>query len=172
MFEEHAQNEKSICWYALRTKSRHEKMVRERLVRKGVEALLPTVKRMSRWKDRKKEIEHPLFPGYCFVRFSLDEKLQVLNIIGVVNIVGCGHRPEVIPNEEISSLKVVMTSFLQYDPHPYLKEGMNVEVVDGVLKGVRGILLQKSEGHRLAVGVRLIQQALAVDVNAMDVMPL
>ena len=160
------------CWYALRTKSRHEKVVRERLVREGVEALLPTMKRLSRWKDRKKEIEVPLFPGYCFVRFSLERRFPVLNVIGVVDIVGCGHRPEAIPDEEILALKAVMASFLRYDAHPYLKEGMNVEVVGGALKGVRGILLQKNKGHRLAVGIQLIQQAVAVEIDGMDVVPI
>ena len=167
------QTNHSLLWYALRTKSRHEKVVRECLLREGVEALLPTMKRLSRWKDRKKEIEVPvpLFPGYCFVRFSLVEKLSVLKIFGVVEIVGCGHRPEPIPEEEISALKTVMASFLNYDVYPYLEEGMRVEVVWGVLKGVRGILLQKNEGHRLSVGIRLIQQSVAVEIDAMDVVP-
>ncbi|GJL66033.1 MAG: transcription termination factor NusG domain protein [Nitrospirales bacterium] len=172
MFDVQEKIERRTCWYALRTKSRHEKVVRERLGHEGVEALLPTVKRISQWRDRKKEVEAPLFPGYCFVRLSLKEKLPVLKIVGVVDIVGCGQHPAVIPDEEISSLKAVIASVLHYDPHPYLQEGMSVEVVGGVLKGVRGVLLRKKEGHRLAVGVRLIQQALAVDVNAMDVMPL
>lgn len=44
-------------WYALRTKSRHEKLVRDQLDKRGIEPLLPTVKRLSQWKDRKKEIE-------------------------------------------------------------------------------------------------------------------
>ena len=161
----------SLLWYALRTKSRHEKVVRESLLREGVEALLPTMKRLSRWKDRKKEIEVPLFPGYCFVRLSLEKRLPVLKIFGVVEIVGCGHRPEPIPEEEISALKTVMASFLNYDVYPYLEEGMRVEVVWGVLKGVRGILLQKNEGHRLSVGIRLIQQSVAVEIDAMDVVP-
>ncbi|WP_447968622.1 transcription termination/antitermination protein NusG [Nitrospira sp. M1] len=158
-------------WYALRTKSRHEKVVRERLVYEGVEALLPTIKRLSRWKDRKKEIETPLFPGYCFVRCVLENKLPILNIVGVVEIVGCGHRPQAIPEEEISALKAVVTSVLCYDIHPYLNEGMNVEVVAGVLKGVRGILLEKNNGHRLAIGIRLIQQAVSVEIDAMDIAP-
>jgi len=69
-------------WYALRTRSRHEKMVRDRLGGIGVEHFLPTVMRVSRWKDRKMEVEFPLFPGYCFARFPWQEKLRVLMISG------------------------------------------------------------------------------------------
>ena len=130
-------------WYALRTRSRHEKIVRDQLANQGIEPLLPTVKRMSQWKDRKKEIEVPLFSGYCFVRFASDHKLPVLKTIGVVDIVGSGHRPEAIPDEEIAAIKTLMTSVLPHDPHPYLHEGMRVEVIRGPLQGLHGILLRK-----------------------------
>lgn len=161
----------SVHWYALRTRSRHEKLVRDQLANQGIEPLLPTVKRLSQWKDRKKEIEVPLFSGYCFVRFDSDQKLPVLKTVGVVDIVGGGNRPEPIPDEEIAALQTLMTSVLPYDPHPYLSEGMTVEVVRGPLQGVRGILLRKEKRHRLVLGVRLIQQAAAVEIDINDVVP-
>ena len=75
------------AWYAVWTRSRHEQVVREQLERKGLEAFLPTITRWSRWKDRKKQVDWPLFPGYCFVRFNGAERLPVLKCTGVVNIV-------------------------------------------------------------------------------------
>jgi len=158
-------------WYALRTRSRHEKLVRDQLEKQGIEPLLPTVKRLSQWKDRKKEIEVPLFSGYCFVRFSQQDRLPVQKVSGVVEVVGTGSRPEPIPEEEIEALKTLMTSVLPYDPHPYLHEGMMVEVVRGPLRGVQGILLRKEKRHRLVIGVRLIQQAAAVEIDVRDVLP-
>jgi transcriptional antiterminator NusG len=62
-----------------------------------------------------------------------------------------------------------MTSVLPYDPHPYLHEGMHVEVVRGPLQGIHGILLRKEKLHRLVLGVRLIQQAAAVEIDIADV---
>jgi transcription antitermination factor NusG len=158
-------------WYALRTKSRHEKLVRDQLEKQGIEPLLPTVRRLSQWKDRKKEIEVPLFSGYCFVRLSQQNRLPVQKVAGVVEVVGSGNRPEPIPDEEIEALKTLMTSVLPYDPHPYLHEGMMVEVVRGPLQGVHGILLRKEKRHRLVIGVRLIQQAVGVEINVQDVVP-
>jgi len=165
------QTDQSPRWYALRTKSRHEKQVRDQLERLGIEPLLPTVKRLSQWKDRKKEIEIPLFSGYCFVRFSQQDRLPVQKVLGVVEVVGCGSRPEPIPDEEIEALKTLMNSVLPYDSHPYLHEGMMVEVVRGPLQGVQGILLRKEKRHRLVIGVRLIQQAAAVEIDVQDVVP-
>ncbi len=110
-------------WYALRTRSRHEKMERDQLDHQGIEHLLPTVKRLSQWKDRKKEVKVPLFAGYCFVRFGSDQKLPILKTVGVVDIVGSGQRPEPIPDEEIAAIRTLMASDLPYDAHPYLQEG-------------------------------------------------
>lgn len=163
--------DQSLHWYALRTKSRHEKLVRDQLNRKGIEPLLPTVKRLSQWKDRKKEIELPLFSGYCFVRFSQEDKLAVQEVAGVVEVVGQRHYPEPIPDEEINALKALMTSVLPYDPHPYLHEGIVVEVVHGPLQGVHGILLRKEKHHRLVIGIRLIQQGAVVEIDDCDVLP-
>lgn len=159
-------------WYALRTKSRHEKLVRDQLEKQGIEPLLPTVRRLSQWKDRKKEIEVPLFSGYCFVKFSQQDRLPVQKISGVVEVVGSGSHPEPIPDEEIEAIKTLMTSVLPYDPHPYLHEGMMVEVVRGPLRGVHGILLRKEKRHRLVIGVRLIQQAAAVEIDIHNIIPI
>ncbi len=165
------QTNQTARWYALRTKSRHEKLVRDQLDKQGIQPLLPTVKRLSQWKDRKKEIEVPLFSGYCFVQLRQEAKLPVQKVSGVVEIVGNGRRPEPIPDEEIEALKQLMASVLPFDPHPYLHEGMMVEVVRGPLQGVQGILLRKERRHRLVLGVHLIQQAAAVEIDVKDVVP-
>lgn len=158
-------------WYAVRTRSRHEKLVRDRLAALGIEHLLPTVHRLSQWKDRKKEIEVPLFSGYCFVRFGWPDRLAVQTVSGVVEIVGGGQRPEPIPDAEIDALKSLMASELPYDAHPYLREDMMVEVRRGPLEGVRGILLRKAKRHRLVISIHLIQQAAAVEIDASEVVP-
>lgn len=161
-----------VRWYALRTRSRHEKQVRDRLAAQGVERLLPTLTRLSQWKDRKKAIELPVFTGYCFARFPWRDRLPVLMVPGVVSIVGSGIKPEPISEEEIAALQMLVDSALSYDAHPYLQEGMAVEVVRGPLQGVRGILLRKDKHYRLVISVHLIKQAAAVEIDAADVMPI
>ena len=164
--------ESNLRWYALRTRSRHEKQVRDWLVKRGVERLLPALGRISQWKDRKKVIELPLFPGYCFAKFLWQDRLSVLEIPGVVQIVGSGSSPEPIQDEEIDALKKLMVSTLSYDAHPYLREGMAVQVVRGPLEGARGILIRKEKQYRLVISVHLIEQAAAVEIDAADVAPI
>jgi transcriptional antiterminator NusG len=160
-----------VQWFALWTRSRHEQVVREQLEQKGVEAFLPTVTRWSRWKDRKKKIDWPLFPGYCFARFRSRERLPVLKCTGVVNIISFEGEPAPIPEHEISGIRQLVESDLAYDPCPLIREGMMVEVVHGPLKGVIGRLLRKNDRARLVLSVDLIGQAVSVEVDAADVRP-
>ena len=94
-----------VRWYALWTRSRHEQVVREQLEQKRVEAFLPTVTRWSRWKDRKKKIDWPLFPGYCFARFNPRERLPILKCTGVVSIISFEGEPAPIPEHEIDGIR-------------------------------------------------------------------
>jgi transcription termination/antitermination protein NusG len=159
----------SDAWYAIWTRSRHEQMVREQLERKGYEAFLPTVARWSRWKDRKKKIDWPLFPGYCFARFNSRDSLPILKCSGVVSIVAFDGAIVPVPDQEIDAIRRLITSDLQYDPCPLIREGMTVEVVHGPLKGVTGRLLRKGTQARLILSVDLIGQAVSVEVDAADV---
>jgi transcription termination/antitermination protein NusG len=160
-----------VQWFALWTRSRHEQVVREQLEQKGVEAFLPTVTKWSRWKDRKKRIDWPLFPGYCFARFHPRERLPVVKCMGVVNIISFEGEPAPIPEHEISCIRQLVESDLAYDPCPMIREGMMVEVIHGPLKGVVGRLMRKSDKARLVLSVDLIGQAVSVEVDAADVRP-
>lgn len=158
-------------WFAIWTRSRHEKLVRDQLQQKQVEVFLPTINKWSRWKDRKKQIEWPLFPGYCFARFDVGDRLPILKCEGVVSIVGTDGMPSAIPPVEIDSIRQLIDSELAFDPCPLIKEGMMVEVKAGPLKGVVGRLVRKGAHARLVLSVDLIGQAVSVEVDAADVKP-
>lgn len=157
-------------WFAIWTRSRHEQLVRQQLEQRKVDAFLPTVTRWSRWKDRRKKVDWPLFPGYCFARFDPADSLTILKCTGVVSIVSFEGKPAPIPAVELDSIRVLVGSELQYDPCPLLHEGELVEVTHGPLKGVVGRLLRKdTHKARLVLSVDLIGQAVSVDVDAADV---
>jgi transcriptional antiterminator NusG len=161
----------TASWYAIWTRSRHEQVVREQIERKQFDAFLPTITRWSRWKDRKKKVDWPLFPGYCFARFDPDSTLAILKCTGVVNIVSFEGKPASIPEQEIEDIRRLVESDLQYDPCPLIHEGMMVEVKHGALKGVVGRLVRKGAHARLVLAVELIGQGVSVEVDAADVKP-
>ena len=158
-----------IGWYAIWTRSRHESRVLRQLDEKRIEGFLPTITRWSRWADRRKRIDWPLFPGYCFARFNSRERLPILKCTGVVSIISFEGEPAPIPEHEIDGIRALVESELAYDPCPMIREGMMVEVVHGPLKGVIGRLIRKGSRARLVLSVDLIGQAVSVEVDAADV---
>jgi transcription termination/antitermination protein NusG len=160
-----------VCWYAIQTCSRHEKLVRDRLMTVGVEPFLPLSKQYRQWSDRKMWITAPLFGGYCFARFALANSLVVLNMPGVVRIVGSA-KPEPIQPEEISALQQVASADRMMEPWDYLTEGSWVEVVRGPLIGLRGQLVRRAKQHGLVIRTSLIQQAALVHIMIDEVAPI
>ena len=160
-----------LHWYAISTRSRHEKMVRDRLVGIGVEPFLPLMRKLSQWSDRKVWTESPLFSGYCFARFSLANSHVILQTPGIVRIVG-SVMPEAIPDEEVAAIMTLAESKRPLEPYDYLTEGEWVEVVRGPLAGLRGQLVRKASHNGLVIRMHLIQQAATVHIDMREVIPL
>jgi|SRR5579863_2531984 len=158
-----------FSWYALWTRPRHEKFVRDRLTHQGIDPFLPVIYRISQWKDRKKKIEAPLFPGYCFARFAWENRLAVLSLPGVVQIIGINGSPKAIPDHEIDAVRKLISTSLPYETCPYLHHGMRVRIIRGPLEGVEGVLLRRGERNRVILSVHLIQQAASIEVNLTDI---
>src|SRR5512136_2732424 len=102
-------------WYALRTRSRHEKRVHDQLTAQGIESFLPLIERWRQWKDRRKLVAFPLFPGYCFARFAGAQRIPVLRAVGVVQIVGNRAGALPVPDEEVAGIQRLVTSTLPFD---------------------------------------------------------
>jgi transcription antitermination factor NusG len=157
-------------WYAIYCKSRHEKVVAEELWKREMEVFLPLRKVVSKWKDRLKEIDFPLFPGYLFVNVELRERrIDILKVPSVVRIVGFQNTPEPIPHEQIVAVRTLVFSQLPYDPFPELVTGDKVLVKRGPLRGLIGHLVEKKSRYRFVITVDLIQQAVSCEIDAADV---
>ncbi|MDA2923255.1 UpxY family transcription antiterminator [Acidobacteria bacterium AH-259-L09] len=163
-------SEPELRWYAIHTRSRHEKVVAEQLWQKQIECFLPLREVISRWKDRRKKVQFPLFPGYLFAHVLIqDRRLDILKVPSAVRIIGFDGEPAPIPNEQIQAVKKLVFGTLPYDPYPYIVEGDRVEIIRGSLAGLRGILIEKKGTYRFILSVDLIRQAVACEVDACDV---
>jgi transcription antitermination factor NusG len=126
-------------WFALYVKARHEFSTNAVLQKKGIETFLPVVKRCRQWRDRKKLIDFPLFPGYLFVHTFPNSEgfVNVFRTRGAVNLISTElSRPTPIPREEISSLRVLIESGKELDIYPYFKNGIRIRVRRGLLAGL------------------------------------
>ncbi len=160
-------------WYAIRTRSRHEKMVADQLEKMGVESFLPLVKRSRQWSDRVKEVELPLFSGYTFVRVVLSspDRLRVLQTHGVAGFVGINSCGTPIPENQIEYIRALLASELPFEEQPFLRVGQRVRIRGGALDGVEGILSAQNDDRSLVISLEPIQRSLSVRIQGYTVEP-
>lgn len=153
-------------WYALYTRSRHEKLVDGELVKKGIETFLPLRKIVRNWSDRKKIIEQPLFMSYLFVRFPLKDRWTVLNTTGAVRLIGkSAADPIEVPEKELFTIRQFVEGEIEVDPFPYLKEGERVYIRSGPFKGAEGFIVRKDNHCRLVISLDLLMQSVSIVID-------
>src|SRR5438874_1736598 len=155
-------------WYAAYTCANHERRVAEQFVIRRVEHFLPQYDSVRRWKDRKVRLHLPLFPGYLFVHMVAQERLRVLQVPGVVRLVGFNGSPTPMPEEDIERVREFLGQGLRAEPHPYLHAGRRARVVRGPLAGMEGIILRRKNRSRLVLSFDLIQRSMAIEIDAAD----
>ena len=166
--------EEQAQWYAIRTRSRHEKMVADQLEKLGVENFLPLVKQTRQWSDRVKEVELPLFSGYTFVRVVLSspDRLRVLQAHGVAGFVGINCSGTAIPENQIQDIRTLLASKVAFEEQPFLRIGQRVRVRGGALDGVEGILSAQNDDRSLVISLEPIQRSLSVRIQGYTVEPI
>lgn len=164
----------AMNWYAIRTRSRHEKVVERQLQGQGIDVFSPFVSQIRQWSDRRKVVESPLFAGYAFVRIAPapEERVRVLRTQGVVDVVGAQGQGTPIPSEQIETVRSVLAGKVPFSPHAYLKVGQRVRVRGGSLDGVEGILLAHNGSRTLVISVEPIERSLSIRIEGYQVEPL
>jgi len=155
-----------LPWYALHVRTRHEVGVSAHLRGMGYEDFLPLHKSRTRWSDRVKETETPLFPGYLFCRFDPQNRLPILKTPGVIQVVGYSRQPIPVEEAEIEAIQALVASGIPSQPWPYLEVGDKVRIGSGPLRGREGILVEFKGRHRLILSVALLQRSVAVEIDA------
>jgi transcription antitermination factor NusG len=156
-------------WHVLYTRHQHEKTVHRLLEGKGIESLLPLRATASRWKDRTKLLQLPLFPCYVFFRAASSAWLHVLNTPGVHMMVPGWNGPAIVPPEEIDAVRRLAENCARVESHPFLADGDRVRVKSGPLAGVEGFLVRKKNSFRLVVSVELLGKSAAAEIDALSV---
>lgn len=154
-------------WYAIRTRSRHEKRVAEDLNEKAVQAFLPLRQVERQWSDRRKVVETPLFTGYVFVRIeaTATARVPVLQTNGVIEFLGVRGIGLPIPDAEIVAIQRLVGERVEVEEHPFLQVGQRVRICGGSLDGLEGILTGKDGRNSLVVSIDLIERSVAMRIS-------
>ena len=158
-------------WYAVHTRSRHEKLVVDQLDRRGIKTFLPLISEVHRWSDRRKVVQLPLFSCYAFVHMQLEPKLwyQVMQSNGVLSFVGVRGQGIPIPERQIESLRALLSSDVPYELCPFLEVGQRVRIRGGALEGIEGLLTARNGDRTLVISVEPIQRSIAVRIDQYQV---
>lgn len=154
-----------LCWFALQVRQRSEKLVAASLEAKEYEVFLPLYHSRRYWSDRIKELQLPLFDGYVFCRLSMQRRLPVLMIPGVLRLVGMGKLPVPVGDQEIAALQAVVRSGVAAEPWPHWTAGEPIRIDRGPLRGVEGTLVEVKGFERLVVSVSLLHRSVAVEID-------
>ena len=159
-------------WFAVYTSSRHEKRVQQHLSQRGIEHFLPIYRSQRKWSDGSRvTLDLPLFPGYIFVSIKRFERVRVLEVPGVLAIVGgTGREPAPLPEVEINALRTGL-HLRQVEPHPFLTVGERVRIRSGALAGMEGVVVRMKNALRVILTMDLILQSIAVEVDAREIEP-
>lgn len=161
----------SANWYALHTRSRHEKIVAHRLTEMGMQTFLPMVTEVHRWSDRKKSVQLPLFSCYVFANFAMNrlDRLNLFRVDGFLGIVGKAGMGTPIPSEQIDAVRMLVAGALSWTAHPFLRIGQRVRIHGGALEGLEGRLVSRNGSHTLVISVDALERSLAVRVDGYQV---
>jgi len=164
----------SSNWYAIWTRSHSERLVHEQLAALGFKAFLPELGLWSKRQGQMRVVQTPMFPGYLFVRDSMDKHayIQMLKVRGLVRILENGWtKLTPVPDDEVSAIECAMQAGVPMFPHA-LHEGDRVRVTDGPLKGVEGVFVHdKADRGRLIVSIGLLGRGIAMEVDCTSITP-
>lgn len=156
-------------WCALWTHSHCERLVFDQLAAKGFELFLPEIEVWARRGGLRRLSCAPMFPGYLFLRHTLDKTgyIEVRKARGLVRILGeRWDRLPVVPEGEIDAIRRVVNGRAPVLLHPYLREGQKVRITRGPLTDVEGVLV-RTKPHKglLVLSVGLLRRSVAVEVD-------
>jgi transcription antitermination factor NusG len=138
---------------------------------RGYTEFLPLYRKRSRWSDRVKDLDLPLFPGYIFSKFEAQRCLPILVIPSVVGIVGVGRHPEPVNESELTAVRRLVESGAPVMPWPFLQAGDLVLIEKGPLAGLEGILVQTKGQYRAVVSLGILLRSVCVEIDRSNVRP-
>lgn len=160
------QRENNLFWFVVKTNSRAEKRVAERIDKIGLKVYLPLIESIKQWSDRKKKIQTPLIPSTLFVNCHSSELARLFDIQGFHSILHYLKKPAIVRNYEIENLKILLKESDALEPFDNfsLMPGERVEVIRGPFQGLIATSLEVNRTHKLIVEIESLEQSFVVHI--------
>ncbi|QOL25215.1 transcription termination/antitermination NusG family protein [Thalassotalea sp. LPB0316] len=163
-------------WYAIYTQSNSENTLNRQIIhyseqhQLGYQTFFPVYQEIKHWADRTKKIERPLFRNYLFVKHDLNGFRHIKRFKGFLCYVCLGSAPTVISDDQMSLIKILSERQAKaLGQTKKLKHGQRIEVVKGVFKGYKGVLLESVKERFLAIEITSLAMHMTVKLPVNDV---
>jgi transcriptional antiterminator NusG len=165
-----ANDAETSTWCAIYCRPRFEFAVADQLQTSNIETYLPVFDSVRQWSDRRKTIKIPVFPGYVLARMADTgaNRATVLRKSGVVRILGNSKGIEMIPAEEIESVRRILASDRPCKGHPLIREGARVRVRHGALKGLEGLMIRARNRTQLIVSIDILGRSVSTEIDSSE----
>lgn len=151
-------------WFVLHTRHKQEKVLSDALVAQGIHSWLPLVRTPRKYGRHKVTLELPLFPGYLFLRGSVEQAYEADRTSRVVSIIRVANQKQIA--WELKNLYLAMARGALPDPCQYLRRGVRVEVRSGPFQGLQGVVEDRSANGRLVLQVETLGRAVSLEIDA------
>lgn len=139
------------CWYAVKCKSKQERIVSTNLDRAGISTFFPQIQESKRIKQKLVLGLEPLFPGYLFARFDVRSQYRTVKYArGVHGIVSFGMSPAVVEDELIQAIRERLDAQVANSVKPF-STGQVVKIQSGPLHGMEAIFERPIPPYQRAV---------------------
>jgi transcriptional antiterminator RfaH len=151
-------------WRVIHTLARQEKALARDFTARGVEHYLPLQPSVRYYGKRKLTSHLPIFPGYVFLRSTLDQAYEADRTQRVARIIEVSDQKRL--ESELAQIKKALEAGVILTPYAKLTKGMRVEVSTGPLRGMIGEVEDHARPGRLILRVKTLGQAVSLDIES------
>jgi transcriptional antiterminator RfaH len=152
-------------WLALYTKVNQEFKAQKQLDALNLINYLPTVIKIKQWSDRTKKVTEAILKGYIFICSDESERLLALEQNSIVRCLFENGKPAIIPDLQIENFKKLLEQNYEFSVYRGLIDGQEVEITDGPLAGIRGVIQSTSKGKHISVSIKLLNRTIVAKIN-------
>ncbi len=152
-------------WYAVYTKYKCEKYVRDQVLSKEMEAYVPLIEEIKKYKTKTRKVQKPLISSFVFVNIDIKNYVKVLEIQYVRGFLKIAKEMIPIPEEEIDVLRMIVGEKVEKQENIDLSLGSNVEIVSGNMTGIKGTIIDIKGKKSFVVALDTLGVQFQIEVN-------
>ncbi|MCH2176565.1 MAG: hypothetical protein MK193_12640 [Lentisphaeria bacterium] len=158
-------------WLVLRSKPRAEKKVFEYLKQNKIQSFLPVRPSVKKYGNRTRINEIPIFSGYIFACCPYPNYDSIMHSSHIAYPIIPEHGEEAGLVKDLNNIQLMMSQIETGDLviRPEIAVGDVVQVKQGPLKGLSGIVESWKDKIRLFVNIDLVGQSLSIELDSSDI---